>query len=113
MSNPNQQVQDDTIRLIVLVYGDIYTLVWVKDPADESRTGWFYDEEDIPFFCGKTAQEAAFNLRNEKGNGEHAPTDFWDCKHPNWVDEGYANTESGGVGGHCPDCGKSFSHTYY
>ncbi len=78
MSNPNQLVQDDTIRLIVLVDCEIHTLIWITNPvpapkigteeADlHSYTGWYYDEEDIPFFCGDSAQAAAYMLRKELG----------------------------------------------
>jgi hypothetical protein len=35
------------------------------------------------------------------------------CKHKRWIDDGYGNTESGGDGGHCKDCGYSFWHQYY
>ncbi len=35
------------------------------------------------------------------------------CRHPHWVDESYGNSESGGDGGHCPDCYFAFWHTYY
>ncbi len=80
MPNPNQMVQDDTIRLIVLVDSEIHTLVWVTNPAlmpkigtEEadlhSYTGWYCDEQDIPFFCGDTAQAAAYMLRKEIGRG--------------------------------------------
>lgn len=67
MSNPMQQVQDNSIRLIVLVDRGIFTLIWVTDPADESRTGWYNDEPDIPYFCGATCQVAAAYLRAEGG----------------------------------------------
>ncbi len=73
-----QQVQDDTIRLIVAVNGRIHTLVWVTNPAllpppgtderdDYQHTGWYYDQQDIPFFCGRGAQTAALALREEIG----------------------------------------------
>ena len=78
MLNPNQQVQDDTIRLIVLAGGSIHTLVWVTNPvpppkigtedADlHSYTGWYYNEEDIPMFLADTCQSAAYMLRKELG----------------------------------------------
>lgn len=35
------------------------------------------------------------------------------CRHPRWVDESYGNEDSGGDGGHCPDCHFTFYHTYY
>ncbi len=35
------------------------------------------------------------------------------CRHSRWVDEGYGNPDSGGDGGHCPDCHFAFWHTYY
>ena len=78
MTNPMQQVQDDTIRLIVIVSGEIHTLVWVTNPesrplpgTDEAdnyqHTGWYYDQQDIPFFCGQRCQAAATFLRAEIG----------------------------------------------
>jgi len=73
-----QQVQDDTIRLIVMVSGRIHTLVWVSNPApipplgteeadNYQYTGWYYDQQDIPFFCGQDCQVAAAFLRAEIG----------------------------------------------
>ena len=67
MPNPNQQVQDETIRLIVLVGRSIHTLVWVTCPEDQSRTGWYNDEPDIPYFCGYKCLTAAAYLRAEGG----------------------------------------------
>ncbi len=67
MPNPMQQVQDETIRLVVLVGQEIHTLIWVRDPADPSRTGWYNDEPDIPYFCGYKCLTAAAYLRAECG----------------------------------------------
>ncbi len=78
MPNPMQQVEDHTIRLIVTIRESIHTLVWVTNPAplppsgsveedNYQHTGWYYDQQDIPFFCGKDAQTAAAYLRAEIG----------------------------------------------
>ncbi len=67
-----QMVEDRTIRLQVVVDGEIHTCSWITVDEDASKeidyyTGWYYDEEDIPFFLANTAQAAAYMLRKELG----------------------------------------------
>ena len=67
-----QMVEDRTIRLQVIVDGEIHTCSWINIPKemegdDDYYTGWYYDEEDIPFFLANTAQAAAYMLRKELG----------------------------------------------
>ncbi len=69
-----QMVQDRTFSLQVVVNGGIHTCIWINVPKkmegdDGYYTGWYYDEEDIPFFLANTAPAAAYMLRKELGKG--------------------------------------------
>ncbi len=76
MAQDLQMVEDRTVRLQVVVDGEIHTCSWITVPKENEvrkigddgyYTGWYYDEEDIPFFLANTCQGAAYMLRKELG----------------------------------------------
>ena len=60
-----QQQGNYKMVLVVTIEDEIYTLRWVT--ADEDNTGWWYFEEDIPWFVGATALAAHQRLLEEEG----------------------------------------------
>jgi len=65
MENKHQQLLDYSMVLVITIENEIYTLRYVI--AGEDNTGWWYYEEDIPYFCGATAPVAAQYLKDERG----------------------------------------------
>ena len=60
-----QDLQNFQMVLTLTIENQIHILRWVD--SDEDHTGWWYFEEDIPWFVGATAPVAMKRLLEEQG----------------------------------------------